>query len=344
MFHCPFDEEDHVSSSGDTLRDRQSSLDTISTHTSSRLSYNVFEGTPTTVTADTAKSAAAIVMRGLTVSSLTEYTPATGFYFQGTYLRKDGNQFIPQPDVEEEFPAWSYRPEYHIPPTGGNAYISDYVVTQMKTGDCQGANPCDTCECGYVNHIRIPCSDDFGKPFNILPEGACRDELAERFLSVGEGCYSMPSSVVCEGCDGSKTVSFTVGGTSNSTCLTCTAVNQTYVTSTQFTGNGKLGPPTASELATYGAVCDGYQESFYVNFCGGSPTSYGTVQLRIHENGLIKAAVETGMSSGLAIYSRTFNPGDYSPNCSISEGWGAPDSTTGGLCDITNQTLSISES
>lgn len=316
----------------DDFRGCEPEGDLLSTYSESRVTYTVARATtPVSVASDSVWNAVTKAMQGYT-GSLTNWSIPLNFGLTG--LREG---------IEDRnaFKEWT-----HIPPAHGNSVFNEYNSIEIEVNECEGINPCVGCKCPRLVHFQFPCLDDNVSPFNNLTNGGpCWQEIKDRFMNQRSplvGCDPIATS--CEGCDGTKTVSATVGGTANSTCLNCTAINQTYVLTTQFTGNGKLGAPTASELSTYGSVCDGYMDSFYVDFCGGSPTSYVTVQVRIHEDGLIKCAVENGTSSGLAIFSRTFSPGDYSPNCSISESWTVPDSTTGGLCNIINQSLSITVS
>lgn len=311
------------------MRECECQADLLSSRYESRVTYTVARATtPVTIASDSVANAVTKAMQGYT-GSLSNWTAPVGFGLTG---------------LNPDYPDRNFYNEWtHIPPAHGNSVFNAYSNISVDVGECDGINPCTGCKCPRIVEFNLPCLDDNMAPFNDLANGgACWQELKDRFMKDEQyltGCE--PEAVACEGCDGTKTVTATVGGTANSTCLDCNMINQTYVLTTQNLGNGILSAPTPTELSTYGAVCDGYLDTFYVGFCGGSPTAIVTVQVRIHEDGFLKCAVESGTSAGTATFSRAFSPGDYSPNCSINESWPNPDSVTGGLCDISLQTLSI---
>ena len=312
-----------------THRDGEPQGDTLSSRSSSRLTYTVgIASTPVAVTGTDPASVVVEALRGWT-GSLSAWSPPTGFGIQG-YSDNFGNTY----DNNQS------HSEYHIPPGHNNSLFSQFSSMSIEIGDCDGNNPCEHCKCGVEVDILLPCDTVQGKPFNDpIPGGPCQTELRELFLSqsgLADGCDDT-AAATCEGCTSGNTCTATIGGVANNFCSSCSVVNNSFVLGWNTT------PAFLTANPSYGAICAGWSGTFTGSACM-APTTETYIEVIVQEGGYIQGKVcvsdnPATCGSG-AEFDLLFTPGDYSPSCSITAGLNQV-STTSGFCDFALSTMNI---
>lgn len=311
-----------------THRDSEPQGDTLSSRSSSRLTYTVgIASTPVAVTGTDPESVVVEALRGWS-GSLTAWTPPAGFGIQG-YSDNFGNTF----DDNQS------HSEYHIPPGHGNSLFSQFNNISIEIGDCDGNNPCEHCKCGMDVDILLPC-DATDKPFNDpIPGGPCQTEIREIFLSqsgLADGCDETVAAS-CEGCTSGNTATVTIGGVANNFCTSCSVANNSFVLGWNLT------PLFLTANPTYGAICAGWSGTFTGSACT-APTTETYIEVIVQDGGYIQGKVcvtdnPATCGSG-AEFDLVFTPGDYSPSCSITAALNQV-STTSGFCDFGLSTFNL---